>query len=115
MAAFTKEFFPLREENRLQVAQWFHALSDDTRLQIIDCLSQREECVYDLTTLLEAGQSRLSFHLKILKDAGIVTDRREGRWVYYALNPDVVEALQRFVNGLKHCCQRLQKDGNCCS
>jgi DNA-binding transcriptional ArsR family regulator len=74
MAAFTKEFFPLREESRLQVAQWFHALSDDTRLQILDCLSQGEECVCDLTTLLETGQSRLSFHLKILKDAGIVTD-----------------------------------------
>ncbi|MDZ7386182.1 MAG: metalloregulator ArsR/SmtB family transcription factor [candidate division KSB1 bacterium] len=115
MVALTKEFFPLREESRRQVAQWFHALSEDTRLQILDRLSEGEECVCDLTTLLEAGQSRLSFHLKILKDAGIVTDRREGRWVYYALNPDVVDALQRFVNGLKNCCQRLQKGENCCN
>lgn len=70
MVALTKEFFPLREESRMQVARWFHALSDDTRLQILDCLNEGEECVCDLTTLLEAGQSRLSFHLKILKDAG---------------------------------------------
>jgi ArsR family transcriptional regulator len=115
MVALTKEFFPLREESRLQVARWFHALSDDTRLQILDCLSEGEECVCNLTTLLEAGQSRLSFHLKILKDAGIVTNRREGRWVYYALNPAVVDVLQRLVSGLKTCCQRLQKDGNCCN
>jgi ArsR family transcriptional regulator len=47
------------------------------------------------------------------EDAGIVTDRREGRWVYYALNPAAVDALQRFVSGLKNCCQRLQKDVNC--
>jgi ArsR family transcriptional regulator len=66
MVALTKEFFPLQEESRLQVARWFHALSDDTRLQILDCLSEEEECVCDLTTLLEVGQSRLSFHLKIL-------------------------------------------------
>ncbi len=110
-----KDFFPLREEKLTQVARWFHALSDETRLHILDRLSEGEQCVCDLTNLLETGQSRLSFHLKILKDAEIVKDRREGRWVYYALNPEVVEALQRFVNGLRTCCQRLQKDGNCCS
>jgi len=38
----------------------------------------------DLTDALEAGQSRLSFHLRTLKDAGLITDRRDGRWVYYA-------------------------------
>src|SRR2546430_1090894 len=109
-----KALFPLREDSVARVARWFHALSDETRLQIIDRLSEGEQCVCDLTDLLETGQSRLSFHLKTLKDAGILTDRREGRWVYYALNPEAVEKLERFVGDLKTCCQNLQRRPRCC-
>lgn len=109
-----KQFFPLRQDTVARVASRFHALSDATRLQIIDRLSEGEQCVCDLTDLLETGQSRLSFHLKILKDADILKDRREGRWVYYSLNPEVVEELESFVNGLKVCCQRLRKSARCC-
>jgi len=57
--------------------------------------------VCDLTDELEASQSRLSFHLKTLKDAGLVTDRREGRWVYYAINPEAFAALDRVLADLK--------------
>ena len=67
-------------------AQVFHALSDDTRLAIMDMLRGGERCVCDLQGALDAAQSRLSFHLKVLKDAGLVTDRKEGRWSYYTLN-----------------------------
>ena len=113
-AAAAKAFSPWREETVEQTARWFQALGDETRLQIIDRLSEGEQCVCDLTGLLETGQSRLSFHLKILKDAGILTDRREGRWVYYALNPEAVEKLERFVGDLKTCCQNLQRSPRCC-
>ena len=68
-------------------AALFHALSDPTRLGILDRLSRGERCVCELTDALDAAQSRLSFHLKVLKSAGLVTDRREGRWSYYALSP----------------------------
>ena len=78
----------------------FHALSDETRLQIIDLLRSGERCVCDLTEALDAGQSRLSFHLKVLKDAKLVTDRREGRWAYYALAPDAFAQLEEFVGEL---------------
>jgi len=78
----------------------FHALSDETRLQIIDLLRKGERCVCDLTDALGAGQSRLSFHLKVLKDAKLVTDRREGRWAYYALAPDAFAQLEEFVGEL---------------
>ena len=114
MTATAKALFPLQKEFVPQVARWFHALSDETRLQIIDRLSEGEQCVCELTDLLETGQSRLSFHLKILKDAGLLTDRKEGRWVYYALNPAAVEELERFVDGLKTCCRRLQRNSKCC-
>src|SRR6266496_5440851 len=87
-------------------ARWFHALADQTRLQIIDRLSDGEQCVCDLTGMLDTGQSRLSFHLKTLKEAGILIDRREGRWVYYSLNPEVLEEVEQFVNSLKIHSQR---------
>jgi ArsR family transcriptional regulator len=80
-----------------QVARWFHALSDETRLGIVGMLAGGECCVCDLTDALEAAQSRLSFHLKTLKTAGVVSDRKEGRWVYYSLNPEVLDAMADFV------------------
>ena len=78
----------------------FHALSDRTRLSILQRLRLGERCVCDLTDALDAGQSRLSFHLKVLKDAKLVTDRREGRWAYYALAPDAFAQLEEFVGEL---------------
>src|SRR2546426_4656838 len=75
----------------------FHALSDGTRLSILQRLRFGEQCVCNLTDALDAAQSRLSFHLKVLKDAGLVTDRREGRWVYYALNRDALDQITAFA------------------
>src|SRR6478672_9525220 len=66
-------------------ARLFHALSDETRLSILERLRLGERCVCELTAALDAAQSRLSFPLKGLKDAGLSADRREGRWMYYAL------------------------------
>ena len=82
-------------------ARWFHALADETRLQIIECLCSGEQCVCDLTDVLQTGQSRLSFHLKTLKEAGILNDRREGRWVYYSLNLDTLDGIIDLVRDLK--------------
>ena len=76
--------------SRLDIARavrLFHALSDETRLRILERLRRGERCVCELTDALDAAQSRLSFHLRILKEAGLVTDRRDGRWSYYAINP----------------------------
>jgi ArsR family transcriptional regulator len=78
----------------------FQALSDTTRVQIVDLLRRGERCVCELTADLDVSQSLLSFHLRVLKDAGLVTDRREGRWAYYALNRDAFAQLEEFVGGL---------------
>jgi len=78
----------------VRLSETCHALSDPTRLQILAMLRYGERCVCDLTDALESGQSRLSFHLKTLKDAGLVQDRREGRWAYYSLIPGALEDLQ---------------------
>ncbi len=82
-------------------ARAFHALSDATRLRLLDLLRGGERCVCELTEAVGAAQSRLSFHLGVLKGAGLVLDRRDGRWVYYRLNQDQVE---RLAAALTDCC-----------
>jgi ArsR family transcriptional regulator len=82
-------------------ARWFHALSDKTRLEIVERLAGGERCVCELTDDLDAAQSRLSFHLRTLKDAGLVSDRREGRWVYYTLEPEALEKIEHLVGSLR--------------
>jgi ArsR family transcriptional regulator len=94
----------------------FHALSDATRLGILDMLKDGERCVCELQDELDAAQSRLSFHLRVLKEAGLVADRKEGRWMYYTIAPaaleevhDLTVALQPKKNGLpvlrRACCR----------
>jgi ArsR family transcriptional regulator, arsenate/arsenite/antimonite-responsive transcriptional repressor len=70
---------------RARTAQRFHALSDETRLAILEELRAGEQCVCDLMDVTGAAQSRLSFHLRVLKDAGLIADRKDGRWSYYRL------------------------------
>jgi ArsR family transcriptional regulator, arsenate/arsenite/antimonite-responsive transcriptional repressor len=96
-------------------AQLFHALSDETRIELIHLLRKGERCVCDLTSALDAAQSRLSFHLKVLKDAGIVTDRKQGRWVHYELNEDAFAEAHRLLTGLEPQEKpRLKKVEGCC-
>jgi ArsR family transcriptional regulator len=80
-----------------QASRLFQALSDETRLRIVRMLSGGERCVCDLQEGVGAYQSRLSFHLKKLKDAGLVADRRDGRWVYYTLRPEALGAMRAFL------------------
>jgi ArsR family transcriptional regulator, arsenate/arsenite/antimonite-responsive transcriptional repressor len=75
----------------------FHALSDPVRLGTLDMLRDGEKCVCDLQDELDVAQSRLSFHLKVLKDAGLVEDRKEGRWSYYTIAPDALEEAHDLV------------------
>lgn len=76
------------------------ALSDPNRLRIVDRLRAGERCVCDLTDALDEGQSLLSFHLRILKDAGLVRDRRDGRWAFYTLDAAALREVEAFVGSL---------------
>ena len=82
------------------VARQFHALSDPTRLAILEMLRDGECCVCDLQTALGAAQSRLSFHLRVLKDAGLVSDRKDGRWSWYQMVPHALESLHDALDEL---------------
>jgi ArsR family transcriptional regulator len=97
-----------------QASRWFHALSDETRLEVVERLLGGERCVCELTDDLDAAQSRLSFHLKTLKDAGLVTDRREGRWVYYTLNRDTLGEIEMLLGSLRKATRAARKSNSCC-
>jgi ArsR family transcriptional regulator len=92
----------------------FQALAEETRLRIVQLLSGGELCVCELQAELRASQSRLSFHLKKLKDAGLVTDRREGRWVHYALVPEALEEIRGFLEVVGPE-EEGWRDGTCCA
>lgn len=76
-------------------AAFFRALSDPRRLRILDLLRSGEQCVCDLQAALSCGQSLLSFHLKTLRDAGFISQRRDGRWSFYALVPATFEHAEQ--------------------
>ena len=79
-------------ENVLTV---FKALSDETRLRILKLLEQGELCVCDIVAALDMVQPKVSFHLAVLKDAGLIKDRKQGKWVHYSI--DNADMFRRFL------------------
>jgi ArsR family transcriptional regulator len=81
------------------------ALAEPIRLQVVQALAGGERCVCDLTAELALAQSKLSFHLKVLKEAGLIGARQEGRWIYYRLEPAALKALQDWLGQLAAGCR----------
>ena len=81
------------------------ALAEPIRLQVVLALQDGERCVCDLTGDLDLAQSKLSFHLKVLKEAGLIRARQEGRWIYYRLDPAALTALQDWLGQLAAGCR----------
>jgi len=73
----------------------FKALSDETRLRILKLLEHGELCVCDIVAALDMSQPKVSFHLGVLKDAGLIRDRKQGRWTHYRL--DDSDFFRRFL------------------
>jgi len=88
------------EEDPLQdfeeAARLFQALGDPTRLAILEILGESERTVGDLVRALDAPQPKISQHLKVLRDAGIVTCRKDGRQVWYGVDPGKIPGGLRF-------------------
>jgi ArsR family transcriptional regulator len=96
-----------------RAAALFHALSDPIRLDVIGLLLDGERCVCELMDDLQLAQSRLSWHLKTLHDAGIISARREGRWNYYTLSPPALAEARDILAGMKPG-RRLAISSACC-
>jgi len=73
----------------------FKALSEETRLRIIKLLEHGELCVCDIVTALDLIQPKVSFHLAVLKEAGFIKDRKQGKWVHYKI--DDSDIFRRFL------------------
>ncbi|MEX2185947.1 MAG: metalloregulator ArsR/SmtB family transcription factor [Pirellulales bacterium] len=71
------------------------ALADSDRLRIVQCLQQGELSVGDVALALDAEIANVSHHLGVLRNAALVQDRREGKYVYYSLHPDVFRSSGR--------------------
>ena len=100
--------------DRVLTLQRMKALSDEKRLRILEQLAGGERCVCDLTDALDSGQSLLSFHLKTLRDAGLVSDRRSGRWVHYSINHDALADLESSLRALRESTASAPMGGNAC-
>ena len=75
------------------------AIACDTRRKILDALLEREHTVGDLVEVAAVSQPAVSQHLKVLKDAGLVEERREGRFRFYRLKPEPLVAVLAWVRG----------------
>lgn len=82
------------------VVQRMKALADPVRLRLVALLIQGELCVCQLEAALKISQTNVSRHLAVLRQADILTDRREGRWVYYALMDPMETELQSVIDAL---------------
>jgi len=78
----------------------FKALSDETRLRIYLLLLQGELCVCELVNILKMEQSRISHSVRVLREADLVVNRREGKWIIYAVNPETEN--NGMIKGLKN-------------
>lgn len=86
---------PYREQ-----ADLIKAMAHPTRLQLLDILAQGEACVCHLTTILGQRQPYVSQHLMVLREAGLVADRKDGVMVYYRLADGRLPAIQALVREL---------------
>jgi len=84
----------------------FKALSDETRLRVLKLLAQGELCVCDIVAALDIIQPKISFHLSVLREAGLIKDRKQGKWVHYRI--DDTDIFRRFL--LLSLIERIQEE-----
>ena len=86
------------DKNYKETAQVLKALSDETRLEIVDMLKAGELCACEILESFNITQPTLSYHMKILTDCALVNGRRDGAWMRYALNKETFEQICKLLN-----------------
>lgn len=86
------------DEKRTPVV--FKALCDENRVRILNYLMDGEKCACHLLDDLNIAQSTLSHHMKILTDSGLVTGRKEGKWMHYSVSQSGVETARDMLSAL---------------
>ena len=98
-----------------RLADWLRALCDSTRLHIVGMLRSGERCQCEIVDELGTSQPLLSFHLKVLREAGLIRGRRRGRWVFYSLCREPFAEIETFLKemgaaGVTPACCRAGED-----
>ncbi|WP_067721389.1 ArsR/SmtB family transcription factor [Nocardia yamanashiensis] len=91
---------PLSEPQAIALAATFKALADPVRLRLLSAIAGRagqESCVCDISDGLDISQPTISHHLKVLREAGLLTSQRRGSWVYYRLVPSALAPLSQLL------------------
>ena len=96
----------------------FRALADETRLKIVEMLSCGEMCACDILNYFHITQPTLSYHLKILTECGLVKSRKEGSWIRYSNNEELVSNVKDFwvliTSEQDTCnCKTIKEDTRC--
>ncbi|MCW4781563.1 metalloregulator ArsR/SmtB family transcription factor [Enterobacter chuandaensis] len=88
----------------LHPLQLFKTLSDETRLAIVMLLREAGElCVCDLCSAISESQPKVSRHMSLLRESGLVIDRREGKWVHYRLSPNMPAWAATIIDNSWNC------------
>jgi ArsR family transcriptional regulator len=83
------------------MATRFKALADPVRLQLLSSIASHaggEACVCDISVGVEVSQPTISHHLKVLREAGLLTSQRRASWMYYAVVPEALNALSMLLS-----------------
>nr|WP_243456542.1 metalloregulator ArsR/SmtB family transcription factor [Mobilitalea sibirica] len=93
-------------------------MADETRLKIVEMLSCGELCACDILESFQITQPTLSYHLKILTDSGIINGRKEGSWIRYSINEEIVTSVNEYWTNIttdhKDCiCHNRKEVGIC--
>lgn len=91
------------------LTECYKALGDKTRLKILALLKNEELCVCELVEILEMTQPSVSQHLRKLKNAKLVTERRQGQWVYYSLDGSLYPFLEENLKALPDLSQEIEE------
>ena len=87
---------PLSADQSIELARLFKAMGDPVRLRLMSLIASHEggeACVCDLTDVFDLSGPTISHHLKVLREAGLITGERRGTWVYYRILPDALRQL----------------------
>lgn len=88
----------MKDYNYKEIGKLFKVLSDPVRLQIVDLISCKEMCACEILEFLSISQSTLSHHMKVLKECGIVSSRKDATWMYYSIENGILNDLKDKFN-----------------
>ena len=90
-----------RKENNMRLQNTLRALSDPTRREILSLLKRGRMSAGDIVEHFEVTGASISRHLSVLKEADLIRDKREGKFIFYELNTSVLEDIMLFITNLK--------------